>query len=73
LRDYCLATYEYFYWQKNWIEIAEAEKKAAQNYQNFKNNRRDKFIREAQDVELPEDDGGCYDEPHRTYKKTVAV
>ncbi len=73
LRDSCLATYEYFYWEQKWIELIEEEKKAAENYQNFKNSRRDKFIREAQDVALPEDDGGCYDEPHRTYKNTVAV
>lgn len=59
LRKYCRATYEYFYWENNWIELTEEENKAAQKYQNFKNSRRVKFIREAQDVELPEDDGGC--------------
>ena len=73
LRDSCLATYEYFYWQQNWIELTEQEKKAAEQYHNFQNMRMDDFIREAQDIELTEDSEGCYDEPHRTYKNTVAV
>ena len=73
LRNSCLATYEYFYWQQNWIELTEQEKKAAEQYHNFQNMRMDDFIREAQDIELTEDSEGCYDEPHRTYKNTLAV
>ena len=65
LRNYCLATYEYFYWHNNWIDLIEQEKKAAQNYQNFKDSRMDKFIREAQDVTLPSDEQVCYDEPYQ--------
>ncbi len=73
LRNSCLSTYESFYWQQNWIELTEQEKKAAEQYQNFQNMRMDDFIREAQDIELTEDSEGCYDEPHRTYKNTLAV
>ncbi len=51
----CIATYEYFYWQKNWFEITEQEKRAKENYETFKTSRRERFIREAQDVE-PVDD-----------------
>lgn len=72
LRNYCIATYEYFYWQKNWIELTEREQKARENYDEFKKNRREKFIREAQDVQLPEDNESCYDDNPKS-KGTVSI
>lgn len=72
LRNYCLITYEFFYWQKNWIELLERERKAAKSYQDFKSNRREDFVREAQDVELPEDDG-CNDQPPERYQDPITV
>jgi hypothetical protein len=55
LWKYCITTYEYFYWQKNWLEITEQEKRAKENYETFKTSRRERFIREAQDVQPVED------------------
>ncbi|WP_019503896.1 hypothetical protein [Pleurocapsa sp. PCC 7319] len=72
LQNYCLRTYEYFHWQKNWIELIEQEDKAATNYRDFKKSRAEDFVREAQDVELPEDDG-CNDQPPARYQDTVAI
>ncbi|KYC36107.1 hypothetical protein WA1_40930 [Scytonema hofmannii PCC 7110] len=52
LRQYALAVFKYFYWYKNALEIVEKEKKARESYDKFRQNRRDQFIREAQDIEL---------------------
>ena len=73
LRNYCLITYEYFYWQKNWLELIEQEEKAASNYRDFKKSRGEDFVREAQDVELPPEDDGCNDRPPTRYQDTVAM
>ncbi|WGV27990.1 hypothetical protein [Halotia branconii] len=54
LRQYALAVFKYFYWYKNALEIAEKEKKTRENFDKFRQNRRDQFIREAQDIELKE-------------------
>lgn len=62
LWNHCIATYEYFYWQKNWHDIVNNEDKVREAYNAFKESRRDKFIREAQDVELPKDDNACGDD-----------
>lgn len=72
LRDYCLITYEHFYWQKNWLELIEQEEKAATNYRDFKKSRGEDFVREAQDVELPKDDS-CNDQSPARYQDTVAI
>ena len=72
LRNYCLITYEYFYWQKNWLELIEQEEKAASSYRDFKKSRGEDFVREAQDVELPEDDG-CNDRPPARNRDTIAM
>lgn len=52
LRNWCIATYEYFYWQKNWIKLTEREKITQENYKSFLHTRTDNFIREAQDIGL---------------------
>lgn len=56
LRQYALAVFKYFYWYKNALEIAENEKKTRESYDKFRQNRRDQFIREAQDIKLKQKD-----------------
>jgi hypothetical protein len=63
LWNYCIATYESFYWQRKWEKLKEKETKARADYKSFQETRRNKFIREAQDVVPVKDDPNCDDSP----------
>ena len=52
LWHYCMASYETFYWNKIWVNAVDQEKRARSHYKTFVETRRDKFIREAQDITL---------------------
>ncbi len=58
LRKWIIATNEHFYWEKDWILKEEAVDQRKTDYEDFEKVRRERFIREAQDVEA-EDSEPC--------------
>ena len=54
------AAYQHFWWQKRFDDQEEAVARAWEDYKEFKDKRRDQFIREAQDIPpLENGDGDC--------------